>query len=75
MMDAAKFQNALRIMWNLDRHELVEAGVFAADDDGGWKAFRDAPHNQAIRLDGERFKRLWALIESRQPERYREKSA
>lgn len=65
--DASRFHNALRTLWNLDRDVLVAAGVLDADDDGGWKAFRDYPHNQAIRLNDERFERLWALVESRQP--------
>lgn len=66
-MNAREFQNALRIMWNLDRHALVEAGVFDADDDGGRRAFRDYPHNQVIMLDDHRFARLFDLIQSRQP--------
>lgn len=68
-MDAARFQNMLRTMWNLDRHDLVEHGVIDADDMSTWKAFRDYPHNTAIRMDETRFARLFALIESRQPKR------
>lgn len=66
-MNAQEFHNALRIMWNLDHHVLVEAGVFDSDDEGGWRAFRDHPHNQAIRLNDDRFARLFDLIQSRQP--------
>lgn len=65
-MDARAFHNALRIMWNLDRHDLVERGVIEADDESTWKAFRDYPHNTAIRLPDERFDRLFTLIEARQ---------
>lgn len=68
-MDAARFHNSLRIMWNLDRHDLVEHGVIDADDESTWKAFRDYPHNTAIRLGDERFDRLFALIQSRQPKK------
>lgn len=66
-MDALRFINALRIMWNLDRHHLVEAGVLDADDQHGWEVFRDYPHDAAIRLSDERAARLWTLVESRQP--------
>lgn len=67
MTPVLRFQNALRILWNLDRHVLVEAGVIDADDDQGWFAFRQTPHRQAIRLDDTRMERLYALIESKQP--------
>ena len=66
-MTPHEFQNALRIMWSLDRHELVDAGVIDADNESAWKAFRDCPHKQAIRLDEARFARLFDLIASRQP--------
>lgn len=69
MMDASRFHNALRIMMNLDRHHLVEAGVIAATDEGAWKAFRDYPHEASLHLRDENFDRLFALIESRQPKR------
>lgn len=68
-MDAPRFINALRIMWNLDRHHLVEAGVLDADDKHGWEVFRDYPHDAAIRLGDERAARLWTLVESRQKDR------
>lgn len=66
-MDAPRFINALRIMWNLDRHHLVEAAVLDADDKHGWEVFRDNPHDAAIRLGDERAEKLWALVESKQP--------
>lgn len=68
-MNPREFHNALRIMWNLDRHELVDAGVIEADQEGHWLAFRDHPHATAVRMNDERFDRLCKLIESRQPKR------
>lgn len=64
---AARFQNALRIMLNLDRHVLVDAGVIDADNEARWTKFRDDPFAAAMRLDEPRFERLCALVESRQP--------
>lgn len=68
-MDSARFHNAIRIMWNLDRHHLVEAGVLEAGDEESWRSFRSKPCETAIRLPTERFEKLFKLIESRQPER------
>lgn len=68
-MDAARFQNMLRTMWNLDRHDLVEHGGIEPEDGLAWLSFRDAPHASAVRMDEVRFSRLFALIESRQPKR------
>ena len=66
-MDARRFSNALRIMTSLDRHELVGAGVIAAEDAAGWCGFAGDPFRAVLRFDDERQQRLWALIESRQP--------
>lgn len=68
MTPASRFQNALRIMWNLDRHVLVEAGVINAEDEGGWLLFRANPPRQATHFCDARMERLYALIESKQPE-------
>lgn len=76
MMDAAKFHNACRIMLNIDLDELEKAGVITPGANGGsdWKRFNEDPLIFMIKLPTERFNRLWALIEARQPEQYREKS-
>ena len=68
-MNAPEFQNALRILWNLDRHHLVAAGVLAHDDEGGWCDFVIGPYRAAIRLDEDRFAKLFDLIQSRQPKK------
>lgn len=71
---SARFINALRIMWGLDRLDLLKAGVI----DGNWgapeasdrnhiNAFMDDPVREIFRMPDANFERLFALIESRQP--------
>ena len=57
------FHNALRILINIDRHDLVGAGV------GGhhWPAFRKDPYRWFIAATDADAERVWLLIESRQP--------
>lgn len=72
-MDAARFHNALRIMWNLDPHDLRDAGVIdenwgeiEASDRMQVAAFIENPFREAIRMPDANFERLFALIESYQ---------
>lgn len=69
MTEAHRFQNALRIIRSLDRHELVAAGVISGESMSAWVAFRDHPHECALRLREDRMEKLFTLIESRQPKR------
>lgn len=64
--EAHRFQNALRIMYNLNKRHLVNAGVYEADDPQA-TVFSEKPMWCACLLDEERMASLFALIESRQP--------
>jgi len=59
MTDAAKFQNALRIMYSLD-----EVSTVLPTDKV--QAFHQAPSHAAIRMDAETWAKVYALIEARQ---------
>ena len=73
-MNATRFHNALRIVLGLGQHDLAAAGVI----DGNWgsaeaadrdqvEAFMADPVTEALRMPDANFKRLVALVESRQP--------
>ncbi|SDG35365.1 hypothetical protein [Pelagibacterium luteolum] len=75
-MDARSFHNALRIMRNLEGFEMQDAGVL--DENWGTReassrdqlaAFYADPFGEALRMPDANFDRLYALIESRQPNR------
>ncbi|MBI1182614.1 MAG: hypothetical protein GC201_18905 [Alphaproteobacteria bacterium] len=69
MTDFGRFHNALRIMINLDRHELVAAGILKHGDHNAWGTFHRDPYRWFIRAPDAQARKLWGLIESRQPER------
>lgn len=71
LFERDRFVNGLRILHNLDRHELVEAGVLDAGDTEGWWAFQAQPPLQVMRMGDERLNKLWPLVEVRQPHRLR----
>jgi hypothetical protein len=75
-MNAARFHNALRILLSLDCSDLINGGVV----DQNWgtaeasardqvAAFLSDPVREALRMPDANFDRLFALVESRQPER------
>lgn len=65
-MNALEFHNALRIMYNLDRRHLVNAGVYDAGDPQA-TVFSETPMWCACRLDEDRMAKLFDLIKRRQP--------
>ena len=65
-MTFAEFHNALRILTNIDRHELEAAGVIEANDHNAWGEFRRDPFRRFIRSDDATAAKLWAIIERRQ---------
>lgn len=67
MMQMDQFHNALRILLNLERQDLQDAGVINFDDDAAWRRFSDNPHRWFIVASDDQARALWALIESRQP--------
>lgn len=68
-MSRREFHNALRILLNLDRHDLVEHGVMGADEPDAWWAFGQDPYRWFIRADDATAEKLWRLIEARQPDK------
>lgn len=66
-MNLRRFHNALRIMLSIDRHEMVAAGVLTADDQAGWRAFRENPTRWMIVASDEQKEGLFSIIEKRQP--------
>jgi hypothetical protein len=65
--DLHRFLNALRIMYSIDRHELVEAGVFEADNDKQWNRFTADPLLWLIKAEDHQAIAVWGIIEARQP--------
>jgi hypothetical protein len=74
-MNAARLHNALRILLSLDCSDLINGGVV----DQNWgtaeasardqvAAFLSDPAREALRMPDANFDRLFALVESRQPE-------
>lgn len=70
-MSLALFHNGMRILLNLERHDLIDAGVIQPEDAAAWRRFSDNPHRWFIVASDEQARRLWDVIERRQPERLR----
>ncbi len=68
-MKFEEFHNALRIMRGIDAHELETAGIIKAGDHNAWGTFTRNPYTWFIRADDDTARKLFALIESRQPVR------
>ncbi len=75
-MNAARYHNSLRILLSLDCSDLINGGVVdqnwgtaeaSSRDQVG--AFLSDPAREALRMPDANFDRLFALVESRQPER------
>lgn len=66
-MTLDEFHNGLRILTNLDFHDLVTAGVLIDDMDGDseWEKFRDNPWQWMIHADDDEAAKLWALMVKR----------
>lgn len=60
-----EFRNGLCILRNIDRHELVEAGVIDETDKDWWPRFRVAPYETFLRLDDSPIGKMWALMKRR----------
>lgn len=75
-MNKNTFHNAIRILMNIDLHELVDAGIIVEGQETGtcWTRFNNDPLIFIAKLTDEKYDALWQLIEARQPERYREQS-
>lgn len=64
------FLNACRILMNISKHELENAGVMKVGQVGGsdWSRFNNDPLMFMAKLPDDRMGALWGLIQSRQPE-------
>lgn len=60
-MNKREFHNALRILRNIDHHEVPWMSREK------WREFRSFPHNFCIRCSDADYDRIWAVIEARQP--------
>lgn len=64
-MTLREFHNGLRILESIDRHELVDAGVFEDEADEEWTAFLKSPHRWMIEASDDQTEKLWALMVKR----------
>jgi hypothetical protein len=64
-MTLPQFHSGLRALLNIDRHDLVAAGVFDAADATEWVRFRDDPFRWFIRAPDAKAEKLWALVQGR----------
>ena len=64
--DLRVFHNRLRILMSIDKHELVEAGVFSIDNDEAWAAICRNPWRYFIGCSDEQNKKLWSIIQKRE---------
>ncbi|MCH8839469.1 MAG: hypothetical protein IH831_02085 [Planctomycetes bacterium] len=68
-MTKKEFHNALRILLNIDKHELVDAGIINRGDDFEWYEFRADPFRWFIKASDPTAEKLWELIQHRQSPR------
>ncbi|WP_116654388.1 hypothetical protein [Pelagibacterium sediminicola] len=68
-MDARRFRNMFAILHNLDLWVLEEAGVITPGANGGsdWTRFNRDLTTFVLKLPDDRLEKLFALVESRQP--------
>lgn len=64
-MTLEQFHNGLRILLNLDLHDLVAFGVIDTGDFVAWKSYQASPWSWMIRADEGRSRNLWALMQTR----------
>lgn len=73
-MDARQFRNTFAILHNLDKQELEDASVLIPDANGGsdWSRFTNGIGTFVLKLPTDRLEKLYALIDGRQPDKYRD---
>lgn len=65
MIRLAEFHNMLRILVNLDRHDLEAGEVIPRGDHNAWGTFRRDPFRWFIRADDGTARKLFTMIERR----------
>ena len=73
-MNLARFLNALRILRNINRYELEDAGIVPPfvigsnrNADVPWVNFREDPFYFLMHCDDTMAAKIWTIVESRQP--------
>lgn len=64
-MTLREFHNGIRVLYSIDRHELVAAGVMTSTAAAEWNAFQADPVRWFIRADDATAERLWSIIVKR----------
>ncbi|WP_276200247.1 hypothetical protein [Chelatococcus sp. XZ-Ab1] len=59
------FHNRLRVLLNIERADLVDAGVIRPTDHNAWGTFHRDPFRFFIRADDATALKLWAIVERR----------
>lgn len=67
-VDLDRFHNALRILYSIDKDQLIDA-IGRASALTYWEEFRDNPHRTFLKMPDKDVEALWILIESRQPKK------
>lgn len=70
-LSADAFRNAFAILHNIDRSELEDAGIILRRNDTAWTRFNNNLTTFVLKLDDDKLDALYALVQARQPERYR----
>jgi hypothetical protein len=60
------FRSRLCALRCLDRPDLVEAGVIAADDSSGWVTFAKSPSEWFLHCDDATAEKVWALVDEQE---------
>jgi hypothetical protein len=68
-LSGAAFLNACRILNNLDCWDLEDEGIMSTEE---WHRFIADPMDFMFRMDNERFAKLWAKVQERQPAQWRD---
>lgn len=66
------FRNTFAILHNIAMWDLENAGIIRKDDESKWRRFNDDLTTFVLKLDDARLDALYALVQARQPERYRD---
>lgn len=69
---ADAFRNMFAILHNVAMWDLEETGVIKKGDEAKWKRFNNDLTTFVLKLDDPKLDALYALVQARQPERYRE---
>ena len=64
-MEMREFHNALRTMLEIDRDELVNAGIISRNDKREWYAWRESPFDWFIQARDNQALKIWTIMEER----------